>query len=175
MPWAHVRADNQAYARAALIRIQELCRARGLPLFVINQPLLTFVGEARKSDWPVLPLDAWFRGVCAELAIPSLDLLAWERGYADNVDRLAAGAPPDFLPDQYIADERLQALLACARATARAAGRDWDELPYAEQLAAFGGCEVEIPGDPDFHLTGAGYAHVARLAYARLQQEGWLP
>ena len=175
VPWAHVRADNQAYARAALIRIQELCRARGLPLFVINQPLLTFVGEARKSDWPVLPLDAWFRGVCAELAIPSLDLLAWERGYADNVDRLAAGAPPDFLPDQYIADERLQELLACARANARAAGRDWDELPYAEQLAAFGGCEVEIPGDPDFHLTGAGYAHVARLAYARLQQEGWLP
>ncbi len=175
VPWAHVRADNQAYTRAALARIQELCRARGVPLFVVNQPLMSYIGAARDEAWPVLALDTWFRAQCAELGLPALDLLGWERGYADGVDRLAAGAPPDFLPDQYIADERLQAALTCARANAAAAGQDWDALAYPEQLAAFAGCQADIPPDPDFHLTGAGYAHIARLSYARLQAEGLLP
>lgn len=175
VPWAHVRADNQAYARAALARIQELCRARDLPLFVIDQPLMSYLGDARNPAWPILPLDAWFRATCAELGLPTLHLLGWLRGYADGVDRLAEGAPPDFLPDQYIADERLQEVLGCAREHARERGQVWDELPYAEQLALFAGCPLEIPPDPDFHLTGAGYAHIARLAHARLRSEGLLP
>ncbi len=175
VPWAHVRADNQAYARAALARIQELCRARGLPLFVIDQPLMSYLGDARNPAWPILPLDAWFRTTCAELGLPALHLLGWLRGYADGVDRLAEGAPPDFLPDQYIADERLQEVLGCARAHARERGQVWDQLPYPEQLALFAGCPLEIPADPDFHLTGAGYEHIARLAYARLRGEGLLP
>jgi len=175
VPWAHVRADNQAYARAALVRIQELCRARSVPLFVIDQPLMTYLGETRKPDWPIAPLDAWFRGVCAELGLPALHLIGWLHGYADGIDRLAEGAPPDFLPDQYIADEELQEVLACARGHARDVGKVWDELPYDQQLALFAGCPTSIPPNPDFHLTGAGYAHIARLAYARMQAEGLLP
>jgi len=175
VPWAFVRPDNQAYARESLARIAELCRARGLPLFVIHQPLMTFQGEARRPDWPVLPLEAWFRELCAELQLPALHLLGWLRGYADGVDRLAAGVPPDLLTDRYIADERLQQALEGARTRAREAGRDWDELPYAEQLSWFAGIALEIPADLDFHLTGAGYAHIAHLAYERMQAEGLLP
>lgn len=175
VPWAFVRADNQAYARAALARIAELCRARALPLFVIDQPLMTFLGSARRADWSGLPLDAWFRNVCAELELPALHLLGWLRGYADNIDRFAAGVPPDCLTDQYIADERLQEALAWARARALDAGRVWDELPYPEQLPFFAGFPVEIPADPDLHLTGAGYAHIARLAHAELRAKGLLP
>lgn len=132
VPWAHVRADNQAATLYALARIQELCRARGLPLFVLNQPLLAVLSDARRADWPILALDRWFRGVCVELQLPSLDLLGWLRGYADGVDRLTAGTPPDFVPDPYLSE-------------------------------------------PDFHLTGAGTAHIARLVYARMQGEGLLP
>jgi lysophospholipase L1-like esterase len=175
VPWAHVREDNQAYARAALTRLRSLCRERSLPLFVVNQPLMTFLGEARSSDWPVLALDRWFRGVCAELELPALHLLGWLRGYTDGVDRFAEGAAPDFLPDQYIADERLQEALTWARERAREAGKSWDELALPEQLSFFSGFPFELPADPDFHLTGAAYAHIARLVYERLQAEGWLP
>ena len=175
VPWAHVRADNQAYARDALARIAALCREHALPLYVIDQPLMTYLGVSRQPDWPVLPLDAWFRGVLVELGLPSFNLLGWLRGYADGVDRLAAGAPPDFLPDQYVADEVLQGVLSQARARATAAGKDWDALPYPEQIAFFAGLQAEIPPAPDFHLTGAGYAHIARLVYAGMQAEGMLP
>lgn len=175
VPWAHVRADNQAYARAALERIAELCRQHELPLFVVDQPLMTYLGDSRRADWPVLPLERWFRDAYAELGLPALHLLGWLRGYRDGVDRFAQGVPPDCLTDQYVADERLQALLEQARARAREAGKSWDELPYPEQLSFFAGLEAEIPAAPDFHLTGAGYAHIARLAYARLQAEGMLP
>jgi hypothetical protein len=175
VPWAFVRADNQAYARAALERIAAVCRERSLPLFVIHQPLMTFLGSARRSDWPGLALEAWFRGVCAELRLPALHLLGWLRGYADNVDRFDAGAPPDCLTDKYIADERMQAALEWARARAREAGRSWDELPYEEQLPWFAGYPFELPPDPDFHLTGAGYAHIASLAHEALRAEGLLP
>lgn len=175
VPWAHVRADNQAYTRDALLALRELCRARGLPLFVIHQPLLSFLGAARRDDWPVLALEAWFRGVCAELGLPALHLVGWLRGYADGIDRFAEGVPPDFLPDQYIADEEAQRVLELARGRARAQGLAWDELPFAEQLVHFAGLSVELPRDADFHLTGAGYRHIARLAYARLVAEGLLP
>jgi len=175
VPWAHVRADNQAYTRHALEEIRDLCRARNLPLFVIDQPLMSFLGGARSPEWPVLPLDAWMRGVIAELGLPALDLLGLLRGYADGVDRLAAGAPPDVLTDQYIADERVQEAVAWARVRAHEAGEDWDALPFERQLPYFAGVPFELPADPDFHLTGAGYAHIARLAYARMQAEGFLP
>jgi hypothetical protein len=175
VPWAHVRADNQAYTRAALARLAELCRARDLPLFVVNQPLITWLGGTRRDDWPVLELDAWFRGVCAELELPALHLLGWLRGYSDNVDRFAEGVEPDLLTDKYIADERMLEALEWVRARAREAGADWDALSFAEQLPYFAGLPGELPEDPDFHLTGAGYADVARLAYARLRAEGLLP
>jgi len=136
---------------------------------------VTFLGDARRADWPELPLEAWFRGVCDELHLPALHLLGWLRGYADGVDRFDQGAPPDYLTDQYIADERLQEALTWARARAKEAGHVWDELPYAEQLPWFAGFPVEIPKDLDFHLTGAGYAHIARLVYARMQAEELLP
>jgi hypothetical protein len=122
----------------------------------------------------VLPLERWFRDLCTELGLPALHLLGWERGYADGVDRFESGAPPDFLPDQYIADESAQAALEAARAHARAEGKVWDELPFAEQLTHFAGVPA-LPADLDFHLTGAGYRHIARLAYARMRSEGLLP
>jgi hypothetical protein len=175
VPWAFVRPDNQAYARAALTRIAELCRERELPLFVIDQPLMTFLGDSRRADWPGLALERVFHGMCDELGLHALHLLGWLRGYADNVDRFDAGVPPDYLTDQYCADERLQEALAWARARAREAGRVWDELPYAEQLPFFAGFPLEMPANPDFHLTGAGYAHIARLAHEHMQAEGLLP
>lgn len=175
VPWAHVRADNQAYTREALTRLAAMCRERSLPLFVVDQPLMDFLGATRSKDWPVLPLDAWFRGLCAELELPTLPLLGWLRGYSDGIDRFDEGVPPDCLTDQYIADESLQKALTWARDRAREAGKVWDELPYPEQLPFFAGFPAVIPEHPDFHLTGAGYAHLARLAYPRLQAAGMLP
>jgi hypothetical protein len=175
VPFAHTRADNQAYFRAELVEIAELCRARGLPLFVIDQPLMTLLGDSRRADWPILPLDAWTRKTLEELGLPALHLLGWLRGYADGVDRFEQGVPPDQLTDQFVADERAQAALADARAQAAAAGRDWDALPYPEQLACFAGYAEPLPSELDYHLTGAGYASIARLAGARLQAEGLLP
>lgn len=175
VPFAHVRADNQAYFRAELAAIAAACRARGLPLFVVNQPLLSLLGDTRRADWPILPLDAWTRATLDELGLPALDLVGWVRGYADNVDRFDAGAPPDQLTDRFVADERAQAALEWARAQARASGRDWDALPYAEQLACFAGYTQEVPKELDFHLTGEAYGSIARLAFARLVETGLLP
>lgn len=175
VPWAFVRADNQAYARAALAALAERCRASGLPLFVIHQPLMGFLGSTRAADWPALPLERWFRATCAELGLPALHLLGLMRGYADGIDRLEQGAPPDCLTDQYIADEEAQAVLAAARAKIEARGQVWEQLSFAEQVAAFEGLAFTMPAEPDFHLTGAGYRHIARLAHARLRAEGLLP
>jgi GDSL-like Lipase/Acylhydrolase family len=175
VPWAHVRADNQAYTRAALASLAERCRAAKLPLFVIHQPLMGFLGVTRADDWAVLPLERWFRATCDELGLPALHLLGWMRGYGDGVDRLAEGAPPDCLTDQYLADEEAQAVLAAARARVEARGEVWEALSFAEQVAAFEGLAFTMPAEPDFHLTGAGYRHIARLAHARLRTEGLLP
>jgi len=175
VPFAHTRADNQAYARAELARMAELCRARGLPLFVIDQPLMTLLGDSRRADWPILPLAAWTQRTLAELGLPALHLLGWLRGYADGVDRFDQGVAPDQLTDQFVADERAQAALAWARARAAESGRDWDALPYPEQVACFAGYAEPLPDELDYHLTGAGYAAIARLAYARLRAEGLLP
>jgi hypothetical protein len=175
VPFAHTRADNQAYARAELERIAALCRARGLPLFVINQPLMTLLGDSRRADWPILPLDAWTRATLDELDLPALHLLGWLRGYADGIDRFDQGVPPDQLTDQFIADERAQAALAYARAKATETGRVFDELPFAEQLACFAGYSEVLPSELDYHLTGAAYAAIARLAWERLLAEGLVP
>jgi hypothetical protein len=117
VPWAPVRPDNQAHARAALARLAELCRARGVPLFVIAQPLLDSRDEARRVDWPGLPLDAWFRGVCSDLGLPALHLLGWLRGYADGVDRTETGAPPDDATDEYVVGARERRLSSAGYAS----------------------------------------------------------
>src|SRR6185503_18502895 len=59
VPWAHVRADNQRATAEAIRAIAEDCRARGIPLFFVDQPLLSWMGDARRPDWPVLPLVDW--------------------------------------------------------------------------------------------------------------------
>jgi lysophospholipase L1-like esterase len=174
-PYAHVRADNQRATRAALERIRDLCREQGVPLFVVDQPLLTWQGEIRDPDWALLPLVAWAERTRAELGIPGVSLLGLFRGYSDGVDRLAEGAPLDLLLDALVADERIQAGVAWARARAQAAGRDWETLGAAERMALFAGCPLEIPAQPDFHLNGEGYGHVARVAHAALRSEGLMP
>jgi len=175
VPFAHVRADNQAYARAAVARIAELCRERALPLFLVDQPLIDYLGSTRRADWAVLPLIEWAEGMRTELGIPGLSLLGWLRGYADGVDRLAEGAPPDFLPDLYVADEGVQAAVRWAAGEAAASARDWSALSFHEQTAILARYPGTLPSTPDFHLTGAAYAHIARLVYPLMQEQGMLP
>jgi lysophospholipase L1-like esterase len=175
VPFAHVRADNQAYTRTAIADIARLCRERGLPLFFVHQPLFTFLGGMRSPDWAVLPLVRWAEDVRAELDIPGYSLLGWMHGYADGIDRFAEGAPPDLLTDLFIADEEVQDAVRWARERVRAEGRDFDALPFTEQTAAFAGYPGKVPEQPDFHLTGEGYGRIARLVYPHLQAEGMLP
>jgi lysophospholipase L1-like esterase len=181
VPWAHVRADNQAATREALAQIARVCRERGIALFLVNQPLWTWCGAARDPEWPVRPLVGWVEGIRDELAIPGLDLLGLLSGYSDGVDRVAATPPgeapppPDFLPDAYVADEDVQRAFAEARALARGEGRDWERLSVAEQMALVARVPAEVPLEPDFHLTGEGYGHIARLCYPRMQAAGMVP
>jgi lysophospholipase L1-like esterase len=175
VPFAHVRADNQAYTREAIAGIARLCRERGIPLFFVDQPLFTFLGGMRAPDWPVLPLVQWAESLRAELGLPGYSLLGWMRGYSDGVDRFAEGAPPDSLTDLYIADEEVQEAVRWARERVHADGRDFDALSFDEQAAAFAGYPGNVPQQPDFHLTGAGYGHIARLVYPHMQAEGLLP
>ena len=180
-PHAHTRPANQTATKAAIARIAELCRERGIGLFLVHQPLMTFMGDTRRSDWNMLPLVRWAEEMRAELGIPGLNLLGWMRGYADGVDRmegLAPGAdqpPPDFILDTYFADERFQAALRFAQERARAEGQRWESLGFAEQARHLSAWREALPALPDFHLSGAGYAHVARLVYPRMQAEGFLP
>jgi lysophospholipase L1-like esterase len=178
VPWAHTRDDNQRATRAALTRIAEVCAENELPLFFVNQPLMTWSGDARRADWNVLPLVQWAEDVRAELGVPGVSLLGWLRGYADGVDRLADGAPQDFLPDILFADEAVQAVVTAARERCETAGGDWDTLALParvallEQAAAgLGG----LPEEPDFHLTGEGYGRIADVCYPRLRDAGLLP
>ena len=175
VPWSNVRPDNQRATRAAIERIALLCRERGIPLFFVDQPLWTWSGDARSDDWPVLPLVQWAEDLRAELGLPGISLLGFLRGYSDGVDRFAEGAPPDFLPDTYVADEAVAAAVADARARAAADGREWSGLGVDEQRAYLAGAEAKVPDDPDFHLTGEGYGHIARLCYGRMVAAGILP
>ena len=102
VPWAHVRADNQAATRASIRRIAELCAERDVPLFFVNQPLLTWGGDYHRADWPGLALVAWAEELHAELGLPGISLLPLFRGYTDLVDRSPApteNAVPDDASD----------------------------------------------------------------------------
>jgi hypothetical protein len=108
VPWAPVRPDNQEHARATLASIAALCRVRGVPLFVLHQPLLAPLERIRSADWPGLPLEAWFRGVCAELGLPALHLLGWLRGRAGDDGR--SGTASEVATNADLAGERAQRL-----------------------------------------------------------------
>ncbi len=153
VPYAWVREENQRATRAALERLVALCAERGIPLAMVNQPLMTWSGDARNPDWPVLPLARWAERLRAELGIVGIDLLGWMRGYADGVDRFPAdpaeGGEPGFLLDRYFADAAVQAYLRGE--------------PFA------------MPAEPDFHLTGEGYGRIARLLYPVLRDARVLP
>jgi lysophospholipase L1-like esterase len=150
VPWSHARADNQEATAAALRRIAELCAERGIPLFWVHQPLLTWSGDYHHADWPGLELVAWAEGVRAELGVPGISLLSAFRGYLDGVDRFPD--PPDegFVLERFVADEAVQAYFR-------------------------GATDVEPPDDPDFHLTGEGYGWIAGMVYPAMQRAGVLP
>jgi len=149
VPWAHVREDNKRATADAIRGIAEVCRERGVPLFFVNQPLMTWSGDARSPDWPVLPLVEWAEGLRTEIGIPGVSLLGWMRNYSDGVDRGTDGEM-DFVLDTYFADENVQRYLA-------------------------GEGEFELPVEPDFHLTAEGYAHMARVVYPHMRAAGILP
>ena len=184
VPWAHVRADNQAYTRVAVTRIAELCSERGIPLFFVNQPLFTWSGDARRSDWGVVPLVAWAEELRAELGLPGVSLLGWLRGYGDGVDRFVAGAPDgeqppaDFMPDLYVADEAVQSVARAAERLAAEDGLEWRTVPPDERIGYIERAMQSsdgLPDEPDFHITGEGYAHLARICYPVMAEAGMLP
>ena len=150
VPWAHTREDNQAATAASLAAIAALCAERDVPLFFVNQPLLTWTGEMRRDDWEVLPLVRWAEDRRRELDLPGVNLLGLFRGYPDNVDRSPAPRVDDFMIERFVADEAVQAYFA-------------------------GEENLELPDEPDFHLTGEGYGHIARVAYPHLREAGILP
>lgn len=149
-PWAHVRADNQEATAGSIRAMAAACGERGIPLFFVNQPLLTWMGDTRHADWPILPLVEWAEALRAELGVPGINLLPFFRGYADNVDRYPAPPDPGFLLERFIADEAVQAFLA-------------------------GDPGMTAPAVPDFHFTGEGYGAIARLCYPLMRAEGILP
>ncbi len=181
VPWAHVREENQEYTREALGRIVELCRERDVPVFFVNQPQLVWGWEMRDTDWAYLDLVAWAERTREELGLPGIDLLGWMRGYADGEDRIArtpAGKdlpPPEFLLEEYFADEVAQAIIAFAKDRASEAGLVWEDLSGREQRQLFRDFPGEIPEKIDYHLTGAAYERIAELVYPRMRDAGILP
>ncbi len=181
VPYAFVRPDNQAATARSIARMAQLCSSRGIPFFFVDQPLLTWQGDAQRTDWIGAELVRWAEGVRQELALPGVSLLGLWRGWSDGVDRmegLAPGATPppyDFLLDSFCADERIQAAVAFARAEARKSGAEWDALSYEEKKRFVAPYPGEMPAEPDFHLTGAGYAAIARVVYPRMREAGMLP
>jgi lysophospholipase L1-like esterase len=152
VPWAHTRSENQRATEAAIATIARLCRERGIALFFVNQPLMTWSGDARNPNWKGAQLVAWARELRERLAVPGYDLLGWLRGWSDGVDRFVPGEPmpaQDFLPERMFSDEEVQKY--------------------------FAGQHAEMPRDPDFHLLGSGYADLARLCYPALREAGMLP
>ena len=146
-----------------------------MPLFFVDQPHLTWQGELQSPEGPFLPLVTWAEELRAELGLPGVNLLGLFRGYADGVDRTEAGGEPDFLLDTFVADERIQAAVTWARERALSEGLDWEALGYSERFALFAGYPGETPAGADFHLTGEGYGHLARVTYAAMRAQGVLP
>jgi hypothetical protein len=175
VPYAFVRDDNTRAARAAIHRVAALCRERDIPLVVVNQPHLTWQGDLQNPEWVLAPLVDWVDEVCAEVDVPTASLMGLFRGYSDGVDRLAEGGAPDFLLDVYCADVEIEAAVAWARERASESGTEWDELTLPQKLPILAGYPEPMPVAPDFHLTGEGYGHLARVAYGTLQAEGILP
>ena len=179
-PWSHVRPANQAFTRNALAAIVAECRARDLPVFLINQPEPMWTRATRDPAWEFLPVVRWVDDVARDLEVPTLNLLGWIRGYADNIDRVASSPPgeappPDFLLEEYYADTRCQEIVAFAKQTATAAGQAWEALPARHRLALLLAHPDGIPETIDFHFTAAGYAHLAALVYPALRDAGVLP
>lgn len=158
VPWSHNNPENRTYTRAAFAEIARLCSERDIPLFVAHQPLMSWSADAWRADWDILPLVDWFEEVRAELALPGVNLLGWMRGNADGVDRgpSTASDPHDFFLEPFFADEEVQRWIRAFESGADA--------------GAF-----EKPAEPDFHLTGEGYGSMARVVYAALVAEGFLP
>jgi len=175
VPVAHVREDNREYTRRAIGRIVELCRERGIPIFFVNQPLMSYLGDARDPDWPVQALVDWAEALRSDLELPGLNLLGWMRGYEDGVDHLSEGAPPEFILDTYFADARIQDALRKAQERAHERGLDWEKMTFSEQVACFEGLGGELSPPPDFHLSAEGYGHLARLIYPHMRAAGMLP
>lgn len=173
--YAYVRDDNQAATRASITRLAEVCRERGLPLFFVHQPHMGWQGDLRSPAWPMLPLVKWAEDLRTELAIPGVCLLGLFRGYRDNVDRLAQGAPMDVLMDPLIADERMQRFVESVRALARERGQELDSLPVIQQAALFSSRAADVPADIDFHLNAKAYGLIANVVYASMREQGLLP
>ena len=157
-PFSHNLPANRLATAEALAGIVAACEAADVPLFAIHQPLMSWMGDARSPEWEILPLVDWAEAQFDRLGVPHVNLLGWMRGYRDGVDRgpEGVGPPHEFQLEQYFADEDVQAYLA---ALARGSAPE----------------SVELPTEPDFHLTAEGYAELARLAYGPLRERGWLP
>ncbi|HED66081.1 MAG TPA: SGNH/GDSL hydrolase family protein [Planctomycetes bacterium] len=178
VPSSFVREDSQERTRDALERIAEICRDRGIPLFFVDQPLLTWQGDMQNPNWDALGLYEWGEKVRGELAIPGVGLLGLFRGWLDGVDRTAEGAPIEFLWDTVCADQALQAAVDWARARAAERGDSFEALSVDEQRALLARYFQEggtLPAHPDFHMTGEGYRLIANVAYAAMRDAGILP
>lgn len=174
-PWAHTRTDNQAYTRAAIAGIAADCRERGIPLFFVNQPFLSWSGDARNPEWGMVAIVEWAERLRRELDLPGVSLLGWLRGYADGVDRLPE--PEDFLPDLLVADEVIEGIAARAHELARADGVDFETLPIDARKGYVAQAQqgTPLPLDVDFHYVAEAYRRIAELCYPRMQEAGILP
>lgn len=173
VPWAHVREDNKEHTREAIADIAALCRARDIPVFFVNQPFITWVGDMRDPGWPMLPLNGWAEEVRIELELPGINLLGWVRGYSDGVDRLPE--PEDFLPDMLLADEAIESALRTSKAKAAADGKSWSDLSVEERKLYVASSGANLPPEVDFHYGGDGYGRIAALCYPLMQAAGMLP
>jgi lysophospholipase L1-like esterase len=167
-PWSPLREDNRAYTAESLARIVELCRERDIGVFFVNQPLMTYATGPRNPDWNMHPVVAWASETAESLDLPHVNLLAFQQGFADNVARRTEDGlleEPDFWPMQYFADEAVQEFVQAYRAYQEALARGEEAVPPA----------LEQPAEPDFHLTGEGYGHMARIVYEAMRAERLVP
>jgi lysophospholipase L1-like esterase len=159
--WPHIDPATQQATAGVLRDLGALCKAAEVPLFFVNQPLLSWTGDLRRPDWWARPLVDWAEERAREMGVPSYSLLGFLRGYRDGVDRMAAdgsGPPWEFLPEQYVADVAVQ-----------------DAVQHYLETGSLAAEDFELPSDPDFHFTGAGYAELARLIYPGMQAAGLVP